>query len=270
MKKNVVLILALLLIFPGTCLPTEEPAQVMLIGTFHFGNPGKDIVKVSDVNVFDENSQQFLQAFTQRLATFQPTRVLLEYNPENEELINQRYRDYLAGSYKLGNNEIYQLGFRIAKAAGLDGVQSIDHRDLHWQPEPMFRYAEQHNSPELVAFNEAIAYHTSEDEKARTSMGLRGLLMRSNDPVQDRMNMDIYLVTNSIGAGDGYAGADAAASWWQRNFRMYANIQQAAKPGERIIVIAGSGHTAILKQFLAIDQRLVGVAVDGYFQAGSD
>jgi len=265
MKKNVVLILALLLIFPGTCLPTDEPAQVMLIGAFHFGNPGKDVVKVSDFDVFDETSQQFLQAFAQRLATFQPTQVLLEYNPENEELINQRYRDYLARKYELGNNEIYQMGFRIAKAAGLEAVQSFDHRDFHWQPQQMFKYAEQHNSPEMTSFNDAIALHTEEDEKARANMSLRELLMRSNDPVQDRMNMDLYLATNSIGAGDGYAGADATASWWQRNFRMYANIQRVAKPGERIIVIGGSGHTAILKQLLATDQRLVGVAVDGYF-----
>jgi hypothetical protein len=46
---------------------------------------------------------------------------------------------------------------------------------------------------------------------------------------------------------------------------MYANIQQAAKPGERIIVIGGSGHTAILKQLLATDQRLVAIEVNKYF-----
>lgn len=59
--------------------------------------------------------------------------------------------------------------------------------------------------------------------------------------------------------------ADASASWWQRNFRMYANIQKVAQPGERIIAIGGSGHMAILKQLLAIDQRLQEEKVDGYF-----
>ena len=38
-----------------------------------------------------------------------------------------------------------------------------------------------------------------------------------------------------------------------------------AEPGERIIAIGGSGHMAILKQLLAIDGRLEGVAVDPYF-----
>jgi hypothetical protein len=27
-------------------------------------------------------------------------------------------------------------------------------------------------------------------------------------------------------AGDAYSGAEAGASWWARNFRMYANIQR--------------------------------------------
>ena len=52
--------------------------------------------------------------------------------------------------------------------------------------------------------------------------------------------MDLYLATNPIGARDGYSGADATA-------------------------IGGSGHTAILKQLLKIDERLAEVGVDGYF-----
>ena len=242
-----------------------SPAQVMLIGTFHFDNPGLDTVKVSDTDITTEESQQFLQDFAKRLAAFKPTHILLEYNPKNEALLNQRYNDYLAGSYELGINEIYQLGFRIAKAAGLKGVQSFDHRELSWEAEPMFEYAKQHDSPEMAAFNEIIADITKAEEQARASMGLGELLKRSNDIEQDRINMDLYLATNSIGVRDGYSGADSTASWWQRNFRMYANIQQVAKPGARIIAIGGSGHTAILKQLLKTDQRLVGVEVDGYF-----
>jgi hypothetical protein len=226
MTRILFLTLAICLLLPGAY--AGEPAKVMLIGTFHFSNPGKDVVKVNDVNVLTEESQQYLQTFTDRLAGFKPTRVLLEYNPENEDTINQRYRDYLAGGYELGTNEIYQLGFRIARAAGLERVESFDHRELHWNAESMFEYAKQHDSPEMKAFEAAIEYHTKADNKARASMNLRELLMRSNDAGQDRINMDLYLATNSIGARDGYAGADATASWWQRNFRMYANIQSGS------------------------------------------
>lgn len=262
MKK---ILLALFTLVFSINVNAEEPAQVMLIGTFHFDNPGRDVVKVSDFDVLSAPSQAYLEEFTQRLAAFKPTHVLLEYNPENEAMINQRYRDYLAGNYELKASEIYQMGFRIAQKAGLDSVQSFDHRELHWNAGPMFEYAEAHDSPEMKAVRELVEEIEEVENHARASMDLRGLLMRSNDPQQDRINMDSYLLTNSIGVRDGYAGADAAASWWQRNFRMYANIQQVAKPGSRVIAIAGSGHTAILKQLLAIDRRLVEVDVNGYF-----
>jgi len=242
-----------------------EPAQVMLIGTFHFKDPGKDTVKVADINVFTEESQQYLDELSKRLAEFKPTRVLLEYSPENEELLNQRYDDYLSGDYELAANEIYQLGFRIARMSGLNSVQSFDHRQLEWEAEPMFEYAKQHNSAEMVTFNEIIENITKEEEKARAHLDLRGLLKRSNDPERDRLNMDLYLATNAIGAGDGYSGADSSASWWRRNFRMYANIQKVAAPGERIIAIGGSGHMAIIKQLLDIDQRLESISVNDYF-----
>ena len=262
MKKTLAALFMLLFIITAHA---AEPAKVMMIGTFHFNDPGKDVVKVENVDVFDEGSQQFLQQFAERLAEFKPTRMLLEYDPENEELINQRYSDYLAGTYELGVNEIYQLGFRIAEASGLKTVQSFDHRDLHWQAEAMFEYAKQHDSPEMKTFSETIECVTQAEAKARATENLRGLLMRANDEERDRLNMDLYLATNTIGVGDGYSGADATASWWQRNFRMYAKIQKVAQPGERLIVIGGQGHTAILKQLLRIDHRLEEEKVDGYF-----
>jgi hypothetical protein len=81
------------------------------------------------------------------------------------------------------------------------------------------------------------------------------MLARANTQEMDNLNMGSYLITNSIGVGDGYSGADSTASWWHRNFRMYANIQKVAQPGTRVLALAGSGHTAILKFLLALDSQ---------------
>ena len=259
------LLLSLALSLTSLPLQAAQPAQVMLFGTFHFKDAGLDIVKVKDIDILAEENQAYLEALTQRLQGFKPTRVLLEYNPENDEAINERYREYLAGNYELGANEIYQLGFRIAKLAGHERVYSFDNREVGWEAEAMFEYAKKHDSPGMKTFNKIIETFTAEDEQARATMSLKQLLQRQNDPDNERMNMDMYLATNAIGAGDGYSGAASSASWWKRNFYMYANIQKLAEPGERIIAIGGTGHMAILKQLLAIDRRLEGVAVDPYF-----
>ncbi len=202
-----------------------------------------------------EESQEFLEALTDRLAAFKPTHVLLEYNPESEEVMNERYSQYLSGEYELGANEIYQLGFRIARKAGLDGVQSFDHRELHWAYQPMAKYAEEHDSPEFAEYQRLIEELVAEMNKARAELSFPELLAQSNDQQMDNRNMGSYLDTNSIGANDGWSGADATATWWQRNFRMYARAQKVAQPGTRVIAIAGSGHTAILKFLLSIDSQ---------------
>lgn len=247
-----------------------EPARVMLFGTFHFQDPGQDMVKVEDVNVLSDENQQYLDALTTRLAGFEPTAVLLEYGPENDELINQRYRDYLAGEFDLGANEIYQLGFRIARKAGLERVHSFDHREFHWNPQPMFDYAERNDPRAMQGLNELITTITKEETEARRTMSLAKLLVRANDPHRDRLNMDSYLMTNPIGAADGWSGADATASWWQRNFRMYAIIQQHAMPGARVIAIGGQGHTSILKVLLGIDRRIEAADVLPYLETSTN
>ena len=59
-------------------LLAAQPAQVMLFGTFHFKDAGLDTVKVKDIDVFTAANQAYLEALTQRLQGFKPTRVLLE------------------------------------------------------------------------------------------------------------------------------------------------------------------------------------------------
>ncbi len=238
-----------------------DAAKVMILGTFHFKDAGLDSVKVEDFNIMSPASQTYLSELTDRLAEFAPTKVLVEYEVSKDPDYFAKYRQYLDGDLALPANEIYQLGFRIAKKAGLDQLHGFDERAAGWEAEPMFEYGKAHQAPEMDQFEAVIAKITEDESQARKTKNLQELLLRQNSADSERANMDIYLLTNSIGAHDGYAGADAAASWWRRNFRMYANLQHIAEPGERLLVIGGTGHTAILKQLLAIDQRLTGVDV---------
>jgi hypothetical protein len=254
--------LALAATSPVTAQEPEAPpgpAQVLPIGTFHFKDAGLDLAKVDDFDVMGDEAQAYLVQLTRRLAEFRPTAVLLEYDPASDAEMNQRYTDYLAGQYELPANETYQLGFRVARLAGLERVHSWDHRDVPWQAEALFEYGAANASPEVKELQDGIAAFMQEEAEVRAKSTLADMLRRHNDPHMERLNMDLYLLTNPVGAGDGWAGANATASWWRRNFRMYANIQQQAVPGARVIVIGGSGHMAIIKQLLNIDTRIESV-----------
>ncbi len=104
---------------------TSPSAQVMLLGTFHFSDPGKDAVNTRSLDVTRAESQQYLADLSQLIAsTFRPTRVLREYAPDNDARLNQHFVAYVDGKFELPVNEIYQLGFRIARLSGLDAVET--------------------------------------------------------------------------------------------------------------------------------------------------
>ena len=234
-----------------------QPAEVLLFGVFHFANPGRDVVRTDQIDVTTPESQEYLAALAQRLCSFKPTAILLEFDRDREPEMRRQLADYVANGGELGSNENYQLGFRVAKACGVEKLYGFDESEIGWNAEPLFEYM-QESAPEFqTSLNDAVALAQESQAAAHLELGLRELLVRANDPEQDRRNKDLYLLTNAAGAGAGFEGADATARWWHRNIRMYANVQRYAAAGERLLVVAGQGHTAILRDLLAIDGRIV-------------
>ncbi len=253
--------LLLLLALSGLVAADEPQAEVMLFGVFHFANPGSDMVKSEQTNVMTLQNQDYLVRLAKRIAEFQPTVVLLEFDAKNEAGMQERYGQYIDGEYELESNETYQLGFRIAREAGVESVHGFDEREVHWDAGPLFEYMPENDPETNQKVDDLIAQISSDQEVAHKTKTLAELLLQSNEPEYDSLNKYLYLMTNHVGAGDNFVGADAAASWWRRNFRMYANIQKFAQPGERILAIAGQGHTAILRDLLALDAGRTAVDV---------
>lgn len=241
----------------------KSPARVMLLGLFHFDNPGLDAVKYTPRDVMQPAGQAYLQGLSERLARFAPTQVLLEYPAKRDALINQRYADYLAGKFELRRNEIYQLGFRVARLAGLPRVQGFDVQT----PGEVALWGYLPQVPEAGRkMMTVVAAESRRQNDMHRTLSLQDLLKQSNTAEEDRRNKGFYMVLNDVAAAQGlFHGADASADWWHRNMRMYALIQTHAQPGERVLVIAGSGHTAILRDLLSVDAARVAEDVAPFF-----
>lgn len=236
-------------------VPVTElaPAKVMMLGVFHFANPGRDVVKSEVIDVTAAENQAYLAALATRLAAFGPTDVLTECLRSAQPRHDAAYAAYRDDGAALSVNETQQIGYRVAKEAGLDGVTCFDEGEVHWNGGPLFAYIAEHDPARKAEMDAVFAALSTRQTREQTTLALPELLRLSNDPERDRENKNLYIATNAADAGGGFVGADASASWWHRNFRMYANVQRAAAPGRRVLVIAGSGHTAILKDLLAID-----------------
>lgn len=83
-----------------------EQAEVMVLGVFHF-----------DKSVLDGNNQLEISRLIQRISEYAPTKLIVEWEPELSLMANEQYQSYLKDAFKIADrpNEVYQLGFRLAK-----------------------------------------------------------------------------------------------------------------------------------------------------------
>lgn len=236
-------------------------AQVMVLGTYHFANPGLDIVKHEVPDILSTEKQAEVLAVVDAIARFRPTRIALEVRRERAPLLDSLYRAYRAGAHTLSRSESQQLGFRIAERLDLPTVHAIDvPGDFPYAA--MMEYAQTHDPAAAARTQQVIGEITALFEGwMRKSVG--EVLRLSNEPAWIDWGHGHYLAYPRIGAGDGYVGAELLAAWYTRNIKIFANLQQLAGPGERVLVIYGSGHSAILRELIEADPSLTLVeAVD--------
>jgi hypothetical protein len=88
--------------------------------------------------------------------------------------------------------------------------------------------------------------HGDQQKMART---LRETLLAGNTEEALLRGHGHYLVDRfKVGAGDDYPGPDRITAWFNRNLRIFANLQRITeRPDEHILLIIGGGHVPILR-----------------------
>src|SRR5690348_4863120 len=77
---------------------TAQATEVMILGTYHMSNPGKDLHNLKADDVLVDKRQRELADVAARLARFQPTKIAVEADVENGAPAKlPRYRDYVDG-----------------------------------------------------------------------------------------------------------------------------------------------------------------------------
>ena len=112
-------VLAAIVSLAAAAAHAAEPVKVMILGTFHMSNPGRDMHNAKIEDVLAPKHQADLARAAQGLARFRPTRVMVEWDPGPTD---ERYAKYLAGTLDPSRNEVVQVGFRLARQAGLQRV----------------------------------------------------------------------------------------------------------------------------------------------------
>jgi hypothetical protein len=248
---------------PAHAQSAAPPAQVMILGTHHMDNPGLDYANPAVDDVLAPHRQAEMVAVAQALAEFRPTRIAIEVPPSRDSAYNARYQAYRAGRHALGRSEIDQLGYRLAGMLGHERVYPVDYR-LDMDFGGAMQWAAQNGQGELAQRMGATVQAMVGEMNARmptTSIG--AILAEANSARADSMH-GLYLVLATVGRDTTYKGAHEVANWYSRNLYIFANIARVAQPGERVLVILGSGHGTLLRQFVDESPDLDLVSVEPY------
>jgi hypothetical protein len=255
--------LALTLLFATAAAQAQQcPADkitLLVVGTYHFDNPGLDAVNLQADDVLSAQRQAELEEVAGKLAAYRPTKITIEA-PYRNATWPQRYADYVAGKYTAGRNEIEQLAFRLARRTGLKTVVPVDYPMWMngWTPNEIELPKEKSNAKwdsdvekKPASPPPAPKPLSEEDQLLRQSTVLE-YLRRLNSPEMIAKNHSGYLTMLLPSKSSGmYEQTDLVTNWYKRNLRIFTNINRVAEPGDRIVLFIGAGHLHILKSLAA-------------------
>ncbi len=248
-----------------TC--SADAVQLLILGSYHMDNPGLDAVNIEADDVLAPRRQSELAALNASLLNFRPTKVAVE-GDRSRTIWQDRYKQWIAGTYSLGRNEIEQIGMRVARAAGHETIHPIDF--------PMMmsglRYDEvQLKRPQSNPSATAGMRTLSEDELRLRRLSVAENLRRMNEPVAIAEGHRAYMDLLEPDPEDAalYAKSDLLTNWYKRNIRMMTNVARISDAGDRVLLIVGSGHLAILRDF-AVESLAFCLADTLYYLRGSD
>lgn len=260
---------------PGQFIGNHQ-AKAMILGVFHFDNPGLDTYKEEfPFEILESKRQEELGSLLEQIARFKPTKILLESNRLNSDsILNLNYQEYLIGEFDISNkrSEIYQIGFKLAKKLGHSRIYSSDASakwfgaDLDWDNYDSDIYMKSRNQYEKSnRYDYEQYYRFSDSLKSVTS--LTDYFTITNNPNDRLKDHQVYLTKTILeGAGDNYVGADAVARWYRRNIRIFANAYDLTDfdNEERLLLIYGAGHVWQLRQLFSDSPDYEYVEVNDY------
>jgi hypothetical protein len=259
--------------------------QVMLLGVYHFDNPGRDKHNLEIDDYFSDKRQQEIGEVATLLSQFEPNKIFIEQKPSSQRKMDSLYQAYSNGNLALedlegGRNEIYQLGFKLAKKLGLDKLNCVD-ADGNW----LGPYAD------FIADTLALAYYNEDEEKSSAAVKelneqfstntVRENLVFTNRWESVMNNHNYYIdvamrVKDTVGIYFTYQettqvideneylmrsfdfnniGVELVTEWYKRNFFIYRNILEKSSKGDRIVVMFGQGHIPVLHHLLEDNPR---------------
>ncbi|MFV3128016.1 DUF5694 domain-containing protein [Niveispirillum sp. KHB5.9] len=251
--------LALLSVLTLGARAVEAPVEVMVLGTYHFANPGQDKVNAQVDPVTTPAKQAQLAELAERLAKFKPTVIAVERVAKDQAtMLDHRYPEFTPADLLKNPDERVQIAYRLANRLGLRQVYAVDEVAEAGEPdyfpfEPVQKWADANGKADVIGalFGpvQAWASKLEQDQKTRSVSDLLAELNAPDHPIAIKSMGEGYYRLLTLGKGRDLPGADLNARWYARNARIFAKLTQVVRPGDRVLLVYGSGHNYWLRHF---------------------
>lgn len=229
--------------------------EILLVGTFHLAD-------TSDLNALSEKdkskySDSDFEQLAIDLAKFQADQVFVEYPLHLQEHLTSIYSsaevDEINEAFK--KNEIYQIGFRLAKMLGHDAIYAVDWNE---QPEESIDLSLVAEGKSKAVFDEIMGRMKMVLEKLSTIIQ-QGDIIELYKHINSYENIvnDHQVYLDFMQLDDEIAFEWVTKYWYYRNLRIVRNIKKSILPEtKRAVILYGSGHNYLLKQQLEDDKAI--------------
>lgn len=243
---------------------------IMILGSGHLANPGKDRFNIRWDDVLADRWQREIEQLISQLAPFNPNKIGIQADQRFDTEINANYQAYLNDAYYLKRWEGEQIGFRLAKKMKHPNIYCVDYSP---EQDPFFledfdldlidvdkfamEYDQEHLLPKIEDFSFLDGKTEEEDDgrfwiESQKYEPLINIYIRYNDPEGRRADHKVYLRTAKVGLDDHYPGANwVGHQWYTRNLKIFVNLTRITESDEdRILVIIGAGLVYLVQKFL--------------------
>ncbi|MCH7321563.1 DUF5694 domain-containing protein [Solibacillus sp. MA9] len=226
--------------------------EILLVGTIHLGyTPDMNTLSKNET---DKYSDIHFEQLTNDIAKFQADQVFVEYPFGSQKHLNTIYRSNNVNE-RIKENEIYQIGFRLAKKIGHKAIYAVD-----WNEDP----------EELKDIG-LVAEGKSKEEYQEIMGRIPIMIKKVSSIIQQGDIIKLYKYINSheyiindhkvyldlMQLDDEIAFEWVSKYWYYRNLRIVQNIKKLLKPEtKRAVILYGAGHNYLIKQQLEDDPSI--------------
>lgn len=258
----------------------HQNKNALLLGVYHFSNPGKDTYNLKVDNYLSDKRQKEIKEVVDLLNQYKPTKILVEFTSSFQPTLDSLYKAYLENKITLndirgGENEVYQLGFQLGKKLGGIDIKAIDYKGnwlgsytdfiadtlgLVFYQKDFIKQSNQIKERQEIFLKNSVKqnlifinkkeeikknhnYYNNIAIKVKDTAGIMFSYQEKEQDINDQPYLMRSFDFNNI-------GVETVAEWYKRNLFIYRNVLENTIKGDRVLIIFGSGHMHYLNQLL--------------------